>query len=759
MAAAPAAGAARLLSPLCVSALMVASLVGHPIRTDAQSISTPAAPRARASASPGAEAEASALNLLVGRSAVIDIGTPIARVSLTSPDVADALVTTNQQLLVHGKAPGTISMFVWNRAGGIKRYEVIVQRDLSQLTEQLKQLFPGETITVDSNGRDVVISGTVSSKYVTEKAADVAAGYVEKKENVVNLLRQAEGIASNQVLLRVRFAEVSRSALTELGISLFSDGNNNKIGSSSTQQFAAPFFDQNSPMQGKNLNFSDYLNIYFFDTANQLGTVVKALQNKGLFQTLAEPNLIAENGKEASFLAGGEFPYPVAQGQQGNLAITIVFKEFGIRLRFTPTVLGGDLIHLKVAPEVSALDFANAVVANGFRIPSLTTRRAETEVELRDGQTFAIAGLMNNTVASSLRKIPGIGDIPILGLLFQSKSAQKDRTELVVMITPQIVRAGSLGAAPGLPNLQTPFLGLPKKQLAPPPPWLGPTPPGGSAYSEPVAPSPETPMPTNLRPRLASEPVPPEPIAQSPQPAEKPVAAATSPAPARSQKAAKTAEKSVEPSAPPASASGASSAPAQPSMLTPPEETPRKRIESTGVDVDPAPAPSASANSARKPTKEERQAAERGQESLKKQEKADREAAARDNEARLKQEKIDARKRKEEAERAAEQAKAEQQRAAEDAEYEAERAADAREQAKKAAAEQARIDAEAAKRQAAAAKKQAEENKRIAEAQKKHEKGLAEAEARLRAAQAQYQAEVERSKKDKVAVVPQPQQP
>ncbi len=391
--------------------------------------------------------------------------------SLTVPDVADAMVTSPTQLLIHGKQPGTISMFVWDRMGAIKTYEVIVRRDLSALVEQVKNLFPGEAISVAGSGKDVVISGTVSSKYVIDKAADIAAGYVEKKENVVNLLKQAEGVASNQVMLKVRFAEVSRNALQEVGASLFSDGNNNLFGRTTTGQFPAPYFDKAVPMLGESLVFSDYLNLFLFDAKNQIGAVVKAMQAKGIFQSLAEPNLIALNGKEASFLAGGEFPYPVPQGQFGSF--TIHFKEYGVRLSFTPTVLGGDLINLKIKPEVSSLDFNNAVVIEGFRIPALNSRRAETEVELQDGQTFAIAGLLNNTALSSMRKVPGLGDIPVLGLLFKSRAYQKDQTELVVMVTPTIVRKGSTGVSAGLPSLAEPFLGPNEKPIAAPAPYVG----------------------------------------------------------------------------------------------------------------------------------------------------------------------------------------------------------------------------------------------------------------------------------------------
>ncbi len=460
-------GAPRLLSPVRATAIFVAvsaTVVGslHAQTLPAQSARLNDGVVANAPA-----AETDEVALLVGRSTLLTVGQPITRVSLTSPNVADAMVTSPGQLLIHGKAPGTISMFVWDRAGGIKRYEVVVRRDLSELLQQVKQLFPGEPITVHSNGKDVVISGTVSSKYVIDKAAEVAAGYVEKKEDVVNLLRQQEGIASNQVLLRVRFAEVSRSALTELGVNLFATGADNGrwFGRTSTQQFSAPVFDDGR------LVFSDFLNLFLFDAKNNLGGVVRALQNKGLFQSLAEPNLIAENGKEASFLAGGEYPYPVVQGQSGGTSVTIQFKEFGVRLTFTPTIVGGDLIKLKVAPEVSSLDFSNAVTLEGFRVPAISTRRTNTEVELQDGQTFAIAGLMNNTVTSQMSKIPGIGDIPILGYLFRSKAAQKNQTELVVMITPTILKRGSTGVGNRLPETVEPYMPAPDKTMPQPAPW------------------------------------------------------------------------------------------------------------------------------------------------------------------------------------------------------------------------------------------------------------------------------------------------
>jgi pilus assembly protein CpaC len=505
------------------------------------------------------------IDLLVGRSTIVNVGSPIARVSLTVPDIADAMVTGPAQLLIHGKQPGTISMFVWDRAGAIKTFEVTVRRDLTALTEQFKSLFPGETIAVTGSGKDVVISGTVTSQYVIDKAADVAGGYVEKKENVVNLLKKQEGVASNQVMLRVRFAEVSRSAMQELGASFFANGFQQKWdGRTAPPGVPAPNFDPD-----KGLVFSDFLNLFVFNAKEGLGAVVQALSNKGLFQSLAEPNLIATNGKEASFLAGGEFPYPVVQASNGVNSVTIMFKEFGVRLSFTPTVLDGDLVHIRVTPEVSSLDFANAVQVNGFRIPALTTRRTQTEVELHDGQTFAIAGLMNNTLTNTMSKIPGIGDIPILGKLFQSKAHQKNQTELVVMITPSIIRGGQMGVSEGLPSLVAPYLGRPEKPLPNPDAYVGspryPVTPGArpSGGQDP-APAAQAPVaPVGVTPAAAA----PTPAA----PASAPATVAPSPAkpasdPAKSTPPVETAASSPAPQTAPPSATPAPAAPAAPAL-------------------------------------------------------------------------------------------------------------------------------------------------------------------------------------------------
>ena len=504
------------------AAVPASSMAQEPVAVPASSVLAPAA-----------ETGARQVRLLVGRSTVLDVGREISRVSLTSADIADALVTSPRQLLINGKLPGTISMFVWDRGNALLRYEVVVQRDLAQLAEQIRTLFPGERIDVQSNGRNVVLSGLVTSKDVVEKAASVAAGYVDSRDEVVTLMQLRPDAPSNQVLLRVRFAEVSRNGLTELGASIAANGYDNGrwFGRSTTGQFPAPEWDN----EGRFV-FSDFLNLFLFDAENQVAGVIRALQNKGLFQSLAEPNLVAESGKEASFLAGGEFPIPVAQGSGSNIGISIVFKEFGIRLKFTPTV-NGNRVHLKVEPEVSTIDFNNAIVLDGFRIPALSTRRISTELEVENGQTFAIAGLINNQVRSTFSRIPGIGHIPILGLLFQSKAAQKDQTELVVMITPEILPNNSRGVSPDLPRLEEPFLEQKPMQdtYDVPPPAFSAAGQGSAPMAVPVA----TPASTPNAPGVAG----------SLSPASTPTApmVAGSPAPAAADASGASAESLVQP--------------------------------------------------------------------------------------------------------------------------------------------------------------------------------------------------------------------
>jgi len=266
------------------------------------------------------------------------------------------------------------------------------------------------------------------------------------------------------VILQVRFAEVNRRVMTELGVSLFTGatGNNNNIGRLTTGQFSAPTFDklERTATEGQvvtsgEITFGDFLNLFIFNTKYNVGVLIKALQSTGFFQSLAEPNLIAYNGQDASFLAGGEIPVPVVQGATGT--VTVEYKEFGIRLNFRPTI-AGDVIRLKVRPEVSTLDFGNGITLSGFRIPALSTRRAETDVELRDGQSFVIAGLLDNVTQDNAAEIPLLSKIPIIGYLFKSKAERSERTELMVLITPRLVQPLDPDEVPPLPTRPRRFL-------------------------------------------------------------------------------------------------------------------------------------------------------------------------------------------------------------------------------------------------------------------------------------------------------------
>lgn len=389
------------------------------------------------------------VELTAGRSTVLTTDFDITRIAVTNPAVADAVVVRPREVLVDGKSSGTVSLIVWG-ADTRKHFDVVVDAGVSMLQQNLQDLFKGEDINVAVTESSVILSGAVSNNDVMLRAAEIARAAFPKS-SVVNMLQLPSGSPSKQVLLQVRFAEVNRDAFLQAGINLFAI--RDRIAArSSTQQFAAPSFNKED---ANLLDFSDYLNLFFFDRKEGLGAVLKALQGRGLLQSLAEPNLIAYNGQEASFLAGGEVPIPVVQGLTGN--VSIVYKEFGVRLNFTPTI-AGDVIRLKLRPEVSQLDFQNGIIISGFRIPALISRRAETDVELRDGQSFAIAGLMNNTSQADHQAIPILSKLPIIGALFKSRADRAEQTELMVLVTPRLVRPLNPDEVPPLPTQPDRFL-------------------------------------------------------------------------------------------------------------------------------------------------------------------------------------------------------------------------------------------------------------------------------------------------------------
>ncbi len=430
---------------IALVALTVPVLAQAPAAQPPAAQQPPSAPGQTASSPAAPQRQYERVVVTAGRSTVVTTDFLVRRIAITNSDVADAVVVQPHEILVDGKKPGTVSLIVWS-PDSRAQYDVVVQPAITALEQQLQMLFPGEPITVSANDEAIVLSGQVSGTNVMLRAGEIAKA-ASSKAQVINMLQVPGGSGSQQVMLQVRFAEVNRRALTELGLSLFAL-TDRFAARSTTQQFAGPNFDSGN---GNRLTFSDYLNLFFFDLKEGYGGVMRALQQRGAVQSLAEPNLIAYNGQEASFLAGGEFPVPVVQGGSSNNAVTIVFKEFGIRLNFTPTI-AGEMIRLKVRPEVSTLDFANGITLQGFRVPALTTRRAETDVELRDGQSFAIAGLLDHLRQDDGAAIPILSKLPIIGALFQSKAVRGEDTELMVLITPRLVRALNPDEVPALPT-------------------------------------------------------------------------------------------------------------------------------------------------------------------------------------------------------------------------------------------------------------------------------------------------------------------
>jgi pilus assembly protein CpaC len=430
-----------------------------------QAPATPAPGPEASSQAPQAAAQGAApLRVMVGKSLLINTTERLKRVSVTDDAIADAIVVTPTQILVHGRAAGEVSLLIWDELERSRSFDLRVDVDVTAAAEEEKRVFPDERINVSPSRSAIVLSGHVSTEDVSKRAGMIAEAY---SKNVVNVLTFGP-VGAQEVLLEVKFAEVDRSVITQLGINIFMPGLGNTIAASQTGQFGSVQFTRppattstsngatTTTATAPTTTISDFLNLFVARTDVNIGVVIKALQQKNLLQILAEPNLIAVNGKEASFLAGGEFPFPIVQPGAGFTAVTISFKEFGVQLKFTPVIMPNGNIHLKVAPSVSALDFANALTISGFTVPALSTRKAETEFELQDGQSFVIAGLIDNRVTDLYNKIPGLGDIPILGNFFRSKSAQRTNSELMVLCTAHRISAST--QAPPLPATAKPYM-------------------------------------------------------------------------------------------------------------------------------------------------------------------------------------------------------------------------------------------------------------------------------------------------------------
>ncbi|HLK68482.1 MAG TPA: pilus assembly protein N-terminal domain-containing protein [Bryobacteraceae bacterium] len=441
------------------------------------------------------------VKLTEGRGRLLRFQKDIQKVVIAEPKIADAIVISPREVMVNAKGPGHTTLIIWEDGAEPVQFEVGVEKDTSEFDafrKQIEDSANGAKVTVTGSGETIVLSGSVKSSEDSKRLAGMAQ---TRAKTVINLLQAPPAPEPKQILLQVRFADVDRVALSQFGFNLFST-NNTTLGSLTTEQFTPPRFSQLQVQGGQTpsntVNFSDLLNLFAFRPDINLGATIKALQERNLLQILAEPNLIVLEGKDASFLAGGSFPFPTITttptGGATAPVVTVQFKPFGVKLDFTPTITAQGAIDLKVTPEVSTLDFTNAVTLQGFLIPALSQRRMETEVVLKDGESFAIAGLIDNRVTETLDKVPGIGDIPILGKLFRSHSTQKSADELLVVITPHFVKPLTPEEKAKLPDMPSAFLPTvvqenkkgKKKGATPTPPATPP--PSGTNQPEIVGP-------------------------------------------------------------------------------------------------------------------------------------------------------------------------------------------------------------------------------------------------------------------------------
>lgn len=459
---------------------------------------------------PGPNGAMGKLMVTIGKSLIIDSPVDIKRISVANSDLADAVAVTPKEVLINGRAAGETSLIVWQQNGTRLLYDLTVRispAKLEAVRQQIARDFPNDDINVTFENDAAFVRGTVRDVTAAERVMAITATLGKS----VNLLRVDVPPVQQQVVLKVKFANVDRSAATQLGANFFTTAFN--------QQTAVG---TGSPLStdGQGFSIGSAVNIFLQRPDINLTTAITALQSKRVLEMLAEPNLLAISGEQASFLAGGEFPFPVAQPTaNGGSAITLMWREYGIRLNFQPNVTPRGTIRLKVAPEVSSLDYTNAVTVSGLTVPGLSSRRVQTDVELESGQSFVIAGLLDNQTSDNLSKVPGISSIPVLGKLFQTKTINKSNTELLVIITPEVVRPipadqpvpslkfprpfledGAQSTAeqpvstPGLdktgpvpvksPNESLPYeLLMPKNQATPPPPvyQMVPVTPGAAA--------------------------------------------------------------------------------------------------------------------------------------------------------------------------------------------------------------------------------------------------------------------------------------
>ena len=389
------------------------------------------------------------LSLLTGQSRLIIFNEPIGRLATPNQDIAESVPVDADQLLITGKMPGQSTVVVWAKNSAKYIFiDVAVRVNLTQLDAQIRTLLPQEDIQVSQANGAVVLSGKASSIAALQRADTIAQSFGFKTVNMLS----APVANESQVQLQIRVAEVNRNKVRELAAT---PAFQPRVGTGGYANTGSGPWTLNQ-VDGGNMfgAVANTLNLFLMNGNAFL--FIRALQSQGALRALAEPNLVAMNGQAASFLAGGEIPVPVVQGNGGSNGmgtVSIQYKEYGVRLNFKPTIIDEEHIRLELEPEVSTLDYANSVRLNGFQIPALRTRRAKTGVELRDGQSFALAGLLDNNEVQSLSKIPGLGQVPLLGALFTSKQFQKQETELVFFVTAQLTKPVNPDGVPQMRGL------------------------------------------------------------------------------------------------------------------------------------------------------------------------------------------------------------------------------------------------------------------------------------------------------------------
>jgi pilus assembly protein CpaC len=403
------------------------------------------------------EYEGKPVHVLLGRSIMFETPRRLKRVYVSNPLVIDSFTASPTQIVVTAKVPGISSLILWDEAGQSQTFLVSSDTDVANLQQEIHAAMPNDDIKVEAQQDRISLSGTALNDASSEAAFKLASLYTKTVVNSV-VVRQPH---IRQVKLKVQIVEVDRSKIDSLGVNIFSQGKNTSI--VQTGQFPSVGTTTTTSSTGTatapTLSVSNPLNLLFYNSGLNLGVTIQDLANKQVLQILAEPTITTLSGQKASFLSGGEFPFPVVQGSSGGTtSITIQFRSYGVKLEFTPIVNDDGTIQLKVMPEVSALDFTNAVTISGYTIPAIATRRADTQVELRDGQSFAISGLLDHRTTDILSKMPGIGDVPILGQLFRSKNINHSTVELVVIVTPTIVDPLTDSTVPWEPKFPVPLL-------------------------------------------------------------------------------------------------------------------------------------------------------------------------------------------------------------------------------------------------------------------------------------------------------------